>query len=119
VRSRNNSELKADILEGHISSALCHLGNISHRLGTQFSQGEIQEKMKDRADISDALARFADHLSANGIDMTQVKPVLGPSLKLNPAEERFASSTEYDLESFGNQLVTRTYRAPFVVPEQV
>ena len=119
VRSRNNSELKADILEGHISSALCHLGNISHRLGTQFSQGEIQEKMKDRADISDALARFADHLSANGIDMTQVKPVLGPSLKLNPAEERFASSTEYDLESFGNQLVTRTYRVPFVVPEQV
>ena len=26
-------DLKADVLEGHLSSALCHLGNISYRLG--------------------------------------------------------------------------------------
>ena len=29
VRSRKQKELKADILEGHLSSALCHTGNIS------------------------------------------------------------------------------------------
>jgi predicted dehydrogenase len=33
VRSRNAGDLHADILEGHLSSALCHLGNISYRLG--------------------------------------------------------------------------------------
>ncbi len=119
VRSRNNSELKADILEGHVSSALCHLGNISYRLGTQFSLAEIQEKVKDRADVSEALSRFADHLTANGVDMAQAKPVLGATLGLVPAEERFASSKEYDLESFGNGLLTRSYRQPFVLPEQV
>ncbi|MFO0843596.1 MAG: Gfo/Idh/MocA family oxidoreductase [Gemmataceae bacterium] len=33
VRSRKKEDLNADILEGHLSSALCHLGNVSHRLG--------------------------------------------------------------------------------------
>lgn len=33
VRSRNNDDLGVDIEEGHYSSALCHLGNISYRLG--------------------------------------------------------------------------------------
>ena len=33
VRSRRRDDLNADILEGHLSSALCHLGNISYRLG--------------------------------------------------------------------------------------
>ena len=31
VRSRNAADLNADILEGHVSAALCHLGNISYR----------------------------------------------------------------------------------------
>ena len=33
VRSRKQEELNADILEGHLSSALCHTGNISHLVG--------------------------------------------------------------------------------------
>src|SRR5262249_44657714 len=33
VRSRKKEELNAEIEEGHLSSALCHLGNISYRLG--------------------------------------------------------------------------------------
>ena len=32
VRSRNWQNLNADILEGHLSSSLCHLGNIACRL---------------------------------------------------------------------------------------
>jgi hypothetical protein len=32
VRSRKQTDLNAPVLEGHISSALCHLGNISYRL---------------------------------------------------------------------------------------
>src|SRR4051812_10127025 len=33
VRSRRPEDLNAEILEGHLSSALCHTGNISYRLG--------------------------------------------------------------------------------------
>ena len=31
VRSRKTSDLAADIEEGHLSSALCHLANIAYR----------------------------------------------------------------------------------------
>src|ERR1700722_18608174 len=37
VRSRKAEDLNADILEGHLSSALCHLGNISYRLRAPVS----------------------------------------------------------------------------------
>ncbi len=33
VRSRKREELEAEIEEGHISSALCHLANVAYRLG--------------------------------------------------------------------------------------
>jgi len=33
VRSRRTSDLTADIEEGHLSAALCHLANISYRTG--------------------------------------------------------------------------------------
>ena len=36
VRSRKVGDLHADILEGHLSSALCHLANDSYRLGNQL-----------------------------------------------------------------------------------
>ena len=45
VRSRKYEDLNADILEGHLSSALCHLGNISYRLGTPVSVGEAKERL--------------------------------------------------------------------------
>src|SRR6185295_13596729 len=35
VRSRKQEDIVAPILDGHLSSALCHLGNISYRVGKQ------------------------------------------------------------------------------------
>ena len=52
-------------------------------------------------------------------DMAQGRPVLGAGLDLDPAKERFVSTCEYDSGSWANQLITRNYRAPYVVPEQV
>ncbi|GIS58126.1 MAG: hypothetical protein CM1200mP2_03510 [Planctomycetaceae bacterium] len=37
VRSRKHTDLNADIENGHLSSALCHLGNVSYRLGQAIS----------------------------------------------------------------------------------
>ncbi|NUQ62588.1 MAG: hypothetical protein HUU20_08870 [Pirellulales bacterium] len=39
VRSRKREELNAEILEGHRSTLLAHLGNISYRLGEQVPFG--------------------------------------------------------------------------------
>src|SRR6185369_9695482 len=35
VRSHKASDLTAPAQEGHLSAALCHLGNISYRLGSE------------------------------------------------------------------------------------
>jgi predicted dehydrogenase len=119
VRSRRAQDLNAQIAEGHISSALCHLGNISYRLGTETAAAEIAARVGTRAEVTETVERLQSHLAANGVDLAQVKPTLGPVLTLLPDQERFASSSEYDMGAFANQLLRDRYRAPYVVPEQV
>ncbi len=113
VRSRKISDLNADILEGHLSSALCHTGNISYRLGFQKSPDEIREQIKGDRDASATFDRMAEHLKANDVDIDMAKVTIGPVLKMDPKTETFQNSVE------GNALLTRHYRRPYVVPEQV
>lgn len=113
IRSRKVSDLHADILEGHLSSALCHTGNISYRIGRHKSADEIQEAIKADASAVEAVGRMQEHLAANGVDLTKTPLTLGPVLKMNPETERFIDNAEAD------KLLTREYRKPFVVPEKV
>jgi predicted dehydrogenase len=70
VRARDPKLLNADIEEGHLSSAYCHLGNIAYRLGRKL------------------------HLNPSG-------------------HTSFVNDPEADA------MLTREYRAPFVVPDKV
>jgi hypothetical protein len=69
IRARNWKNLTAEILDGHISTSLCHLGNIACRLGR--------------------------------------------SLDFDPAKEKFIKDPEAD------KMLTRNYRAPYLLPEKV
>ena len=119
VRSRKRSDLNADILEGHLSSALCHLGNISHRLGSKTSAGEIRRAVQDRPMIAEAYQRFSQHLADNEVDTAVTPATLGPWLELDTSKEKFIGAGEYGLTRWANELATRNYRRPFVVPENV
>src|SRR5882724_3502507 len=110
VRSRNCTDLHADILEGHLSSALCHTGNISYRLGRHQSPVEIRDAVKGDKDLAEALGRMEEHLGANKVDLEKSPATLGALLSMDPTTERFIENRE------ANQLLTREYRAPFVVP---
>ena len=46
VRSRKVSDLRADILEGHLSTAMVHMANASCRVGTSHSAGEVREAIQ-------------------------------------------------------------------------
>src|SRR5690606_6876632 len=46
VRSRNHQDLTADIEQGHYSSALCHLGNISYQLGTSATTPDVRRQLE-------------------------------------------------------------------------
>ena len=69
VRSRKREDLNCDIEQGHLSTALCHLANISFRTGRK--------------------------------------------LVFDPETETFPGDEE------ANSLLTRTYREPYVLPDQV
>ena len=68
VRTRKPENLRAPIEEGHLSTALCHLGNISYRVGR--------------------------------------------SVKFDGSTEKFIGDEEAD------KLLSRTYRAPYVLPDK-
>jgi hypothetical protein len=118
VRSRNLSDLRADVLEGHLSSALVHMANISYRLGELHSADETREVLKDRGpEAVEVFGGFQEHLVANGVDFSQTKFVLGPWLEMDSQSERFVGDS--DLVARANQLLKREYREPFVIPESV
>jgi predicted dehydrogenase len=113
VRSRKSTDLHADILEGHISAALVHTGNISYRLGKPLPPEAIRDATKGDSDLAESLGRMEEHLGANKVDLYQTQLMLGAVLKMNPKTERFTN------DRMANQLLTRDYRKPFVVPEKV
>jgi len=115
VRSRNRADLNADILEGHQSTALCHIGNISWRLGHPASPPEIQEaleKLKVHKNARGTFERIVEHLRENDVDLEQTKLTLGALL--HPAPEREAFIGDPRAEAF----LIREYRQPFVVPAE-
>ena len=69
IRSRKWQDLNADVLEGHMSTAIMHLGNIAYRTGR--------------------------------------------ALHFNPNSEKFVNDEDAD------SYLTRDYRPPYVLPEQV
>ncbi len=111
VRSRKREDLNADILEGHLSSALCHTGSITHRLGTKMTGAQAAEAVKDNARFSDSVTRMAEHLKANGVNVESPSISVGPWLEMDPSTERFKDNEP------ANALLTRPYREGFVVPE--
>ena len=113
VRSRKHEDLYADILQGHLSSALCHTGNISYRLGHKAAPGEILEQIKGDRGASATFERMKEHLAANEVDINMDKAAIGPILKMNPKTEKFIGNADAD------KLLTREYRKPFVVPNVV
>lgn len=113
IRSRKHTDLNADILEGHLSSALCHTGNISYRLGAQKVPDEIREALQSDPDAMETAQRCYEHLQANEVDLTKTKGTLGVVLKMDPKTERFLENDK------ANEMLTRIYRPPFVVPEKV
>ena len=119
VRSRKSSDLAAPIDGGHLSSALCHLGNISFRLGQNQSNDAIRDAVAAHAPTHDSLARMLDHLRANDVDVARTPTVIGPTLSLAPGSESFASREKFDPGFWANTMLTRDYRPPFVVPAKV
>ena len=110
VRSRQQSDLHAPILQGHLSSALCHLANISYRLGEPHPFAAPASALGDNLDLREAFGRFEQHLADSKLRLTELSYRLGPTLAFDPTAENFGA------HAIANVLLTREYRSPFVMP---
>jgi predicted dehydrogenase len=111
IVSRNPADLNAEILDGHVSSSLCHTGAISHQVGKAAKAGEIAEKIAACSLLSASFDRMASHLRANGVDIDgEAALTLGEWLDVDPETEQIKGNDA------ASRHLTRDYRQPFVVP---
>ena len=77
------------------------------------SPDEIREAIKGDKGLSATFARMAEHLEANGLDLTKDRLQLGVPLTMDPKTEKFVGNDK------AAAMLTREYRPGFVVPEKV
>ncbi|MFN7877634.1 MAG: Gfo/Idh/MocA family protein [Pirellula sp.] len=113
VRARDYKLLNADCEEGHYSSALCHLGNISLQLGTSVRKEDVAAKLADiegPSKVGFAWDRTVAHLKENTIEDFSVS--VGPALPLDSKSETFVNNDK------ANQMLSREYRKNYELPSE-
>jgi predicted dehydrogenase len=110
VRSGRREDLHGEILEGHYSSALCHLANISYRLGRATPFDRRNGVLGDNREANETLTRMVDHLRGNNVALDKAMLTVGARLTVDPRAENFGTNQE------ANRLLTREYRKGFEVP---
>ena len=122
VRSRDSALLNAPIQEGHISSACCHLGNLSYQLGAPADSATLQKVMRECQQAGPTVEKLEQHLRANGVDLEKEPMTCGPWLTLDKQTEEITEVEGADsgaLLKKARQLAHGRYRSPFVMPEEV
>ncbi len=115
VRSRKQTDLAADILEGHQSTALCHIANISFHLGSVTSLSDVPSRLsqvKNQGEVLETFARTKQHLADAGVIIDDVKLTVGEHLRIDGEKEQFLDNPNAD------RLLTCVYRNPFTVPKE-
>ena len=114
VRAHDSKLLHCDAKQGHLSAALCHLANISYRVG------EVRPLAGDipgfTGEAGEALDRMRAHLKANAIDVSKALGKVGPKLTVNPETQTFTGG---DKLTEANAMLARDYRKGFDPNEAV
>jgi predicted dehydrogenase len=112
VISRNAGDLQGKIEEGHVSSALCHLGNISYRLGTMAPFRKPFRALGNDREAVATFDRMQEHLKTNALMLNDLEYRVGRKLAIDVEKERILHDKE------ANTYLTRPYRRGFAVPAQ-
>ena len=111
VRARNPAVLRCPPEVGHVSAAICHLGNISHRIGTATPTPALHERIKAHPGFAEAWSRMEEHLAINQVNLSATPATLGPMLNFNSETEQFTG----DFAKEAGALLSRHYRQGFEV----
>ncbi|MBI3836824.1 MAG: Gfo/Idh/MocA family oxidoreductase [Planctomycetia bacterium] len=115
VRSRKPEDINANAEVAHYSAALCHLGNISFRLGQQVPFNKTNQSLGDNKQVVETFDNLRENLKAIGMRLEDASYTLGRTLDFDAKAEKFVGEGA----DAANPLLSRAYRHPFVVPPQV
>ncbi len=116
VRANKAALLNCPATEGHLSAALCHLANISYRLGAETAFDKEIAVFDGTPGAKDALGRMIAHLKDNNIDLAKAIGRVGPKLTIDTKTEKFTAGID-DLAK-ANAMLTREYRKGFDINEK-
>lgn len=112
VRSRKPSDLNAPVVEGHYSSALFHLANISYQVGEDSPVSGWKNAFTDSDAARETVERLYPHLADNGIAVEQLRGRMGRKLTIDLSTESIVDDPQ------AAQMLSPASRAPFGVPQQ-
>ncbi|MEN8128161.1 MAG: Gfo/Idh/MocA family oxidoreductase [Planctomycetota bacterium] len=113
VRNNRPRAAACSIADGHLSTAMCHMGNISHRIGQTASPADIAGMIRSDTLKGDTWRRMLEHVVINGVDLNKNKATLGPVLSFDGTTEQFTGT----MAEQANALLKREYRKGWNVPE--
>ena len=115
LKSGKREDLKTDILEGHLSAIISHLGNISYQTGSRVSVDKIRKTASNYKYLNDVLFGFEEHLRLNGLDTGKEEMYMGLALNFDSQTEKFIG----EHSEIANLFLKDNYREPFVILENV
>ncbi|HBE43726.1 MAG TPA: dehydrogenase [Bacteroidales bacterium] len=111
MRSGRREDLNAEIIEGHRSTNICHVGNISYRMGATATLADQRRQVAD-GDIvcwQEMYNTYVKYLDGLGVD--PVTSILGPWLECDSERECIKNNPK------ANEIVKGFYRKGYEVPE--
>lgn len=104
--------------EGHYSTSLCHLANISYLSGAEKANAQLADAVASDFAAKDAYWRMLDHLKANEVDLDATKPIVGPLLTVDAKTETLTHGDKIVADAANNcPIRKRTGRGEFTIPQ--
>lgn len=113
VRAGDASKLNCPAEEGHASAAICHLGNISYRLGQVMNMGEAITCFDGNKKAGEAFGRMKEHIKDNGVKLEDAVGMVGPQITINPKTEKITEVADGGDKAKANDMLFREYRKGF------
>ncbi|MDA7978603.1 MAG: Gfo/Idh/MocA family oxidoreductase [Pirellulales bacterium] len=113
VRKQDPDMVNANVEDAHYSAALCHLGNISYRLGSTTAMAGIRSPYPNNPQVNASLDKIRENLGRINLNVDQAQCQIGQVLEFDPATEKFVNNPA------ANALLTREYRGEFTVPKEI
>jgi predicted dehydrogenase len=111
LKTGKRDDLCCDILDGHLSANISHIGNISYQCGHRASLAEVRAAAGNFPHLAETFADTERHLAANGVEPEKAALFLGPELRYDAAGEHFTGAHA----ERANLFLRDTQRPPFAI----